>query len=73
MIEIETNTIYKLSLTDHQVRQLYNLLLRQNNIGQLKFDTQLIPVLDELRKLFPGSQVIKEEYNRENLPYFVDN
>jgi hypothetical protein len=55
MIEIEIQKTYKFSLTDPQVRQLYNLLLRLDNSGDLKYDGELIPVLQELQKLFPGA------------------
>jgi uncharacterized protein YpuA (DUF1002 family) len=71
MIEIEIQKKYKLSLTDHQVRQLYNLLLRLDNSGTLKYDAELIPVLQELRKLFPGAT--QPESKEHDLPYFVGN
>ena len=65
MIEIEIQKTYKFSLTDPQVRQLYNLLLRLDNNGEL------IPVLQELRNLFPGAT--KPEPKERELPYFVGN
>ena len=71
MIEIEIQKTYKFSLTDPQVRQLYNLLLRLDNSGDLKYDGELIPVLQELRKLFPGAT--KPEPKERELPYFVGN
>ena len=69
MIEIQKT--YKLSLTEEQLRQLYNLLLRLNNSGDIKYDSELIPVLQELRKLFPGAT--QSESKESDLPYFVGN
>ena len=71
MIEIEIQKTYKFSLTDPQVRQLYNLLLRLDNSGDLKYDGELIPVLQELQKLFPGAT--QPEPKERDLPYFVGN
>ena len=69
MIEIETQTNYKITLDKHQFIQLYNLLKRLNNGGQLNYDQSLIPVLNEMRKLFPE----EEKKDNEKLPYFVGN
>jgi hypothetical protein len=69
MIEIQKN--YKLSLSEEQLRQLYNLLLRLNNSGDIMYDSELIPVLRELRKLFPGTT--QPEPKESDLPYFVGN
>jgi hypothetical protein len=71
MIEIEIEKTYKLSLNEGQLRQLYNLLLRQKNNGSLNYDRELIPVLAELRKVFSGAD--EPESNEDNLPYFVGN
>jgi hypothetical protein len=71
MIKIEIQKNYKLSLSDRQVRQLYNLLLRLDNSGVIKYDAELIPVLQELRKLFPGAT--QPEPKERDLPYFVEN
>jgi hypothetical protein len=71
MIEIEIQKNYKLSLTEPQARQLHNLLLRLNNSGDIKYDAELIPILRELRKLFPG--VTRPEPEESDLPYFVGN
>ena len=71
MIEIEIQKNYKLSLTGPQVRQLHNLLLRLKNSGDIKYDAELIPVLQELRKLFP--RVTQPEPEESDLPYFVGN
>lgn len=69
MIEIQKT--YKLSLTEEQLRQLYNLLLGLNNSGDLKYDAELFPILQELRKLFP--KVTQPEPKEWDLPYFVGN
>jgi hypothetical protein len=69
MIEIETQTNYKFTLNSTEFRQLYNLLKRLNNDGQLQYDQALIPVLNEMRKLFPT----EEAEDNEKLPYFVGN
>ncbi len=58
-------------MTEEQLRQLYNLLLRLNNSGDIKYDHELIPVLQELRKLFPGAT--QSEPKENDLPYFVGN
>jgi len=69
MIEIETQTNYKVTFDKHQFIQLYNLLKRLYNSGELNYDQALIPVLNEMRKLFPE----KEQKDNEKLPYFVGN
>jgi hypothetical protein len=69
MIEIQKT--YKLSLTEEQLRQIYNLLLGLNNSGDLKYDAELFNVLQELRKLFPGAT--QPEPKEWDLPYFVGN
>jgi Ca2+-dependent lipid-binding protein len=69
MIEIETQTNYKLTLNKSELLQLYNLLKRLYNSGELNYDQALIPVLNEMRKLFP----VEEEKDNEKLPYFVGN
>lgn len=68
MIEIETQTNYKLTLNKSELLQLYNLLKRLYNSGELKYDQALLPVLSSMRKLFP-----EEEKDNEKLPYFVGN
>jgi hypothetical protein len=52
MIEIKTQTNYKITFDKQQFIQLYNLLNRLDNSGQLNYDQALIPVLNEMRKLF---------------------
>lgn len=71
MVEIEIKKTYKLSLDEQQFRQLYNLLVRLENEGSLQYDPALIPVLKELRKLFPGANT--PEPKEDDLPYFVGN
>jgi Ca2+-dependent lipid-binding protein len=69
MIEIETQTNYKVTFDKHQFIQLFNLLKRLHNSGELKYDQALFPVLSSMRKLFPE----EEEKDNEKLPYFVGN
>ena len=71
MVEIEVKKTYKLSLDEQQLSQLYGLLLRKDNDGTLQYDPALIPVLKELRKLFPVANT--PEPKEDNLPYFVGN
>ena len=56
MIEIETQTNYKLTLNKSELLQLYNLLKRLDNSGELKYDQALFPVLSSMRKLFPEEE-----------------
>jgi len=69
MIEIETQTNYKLTLNKSESLQLYNLLKRLYNSGELKYDQALFPVLSSMRTLFPE----EEKKDDEKLPYFVGN
>jgi hypothetical protein len=69
MIETETQTNYKITFDKQQFIQLYNLLKRLDNSGQLNYDQALIPVINEMRKLFPE----EEQKDNEKLPYFVGN
>ena len=69
MIEIKTQTNYKITFDKQQFIQLYNLLNRLDNSGQLNYDQALIPVLNEMRKLFPE----EEQKDNQKLPYFVGN
>jgi hypothetical protein len=69
MIETETQTNYKITFDKQQCFQLYNLLKRLYNSGKLNNDRALIPVLNEMRKLFPE----EEQKDNEKLPYFVGN
>jgi hypothetical protein len=69
MIKIETQTNYKLTLNKSELLQLYNLLKRLYNSGELKYNQALFPVLSSMRKLFPE----EEEKDNEKLPYFVGN
>ena len=53
MIEIQKN--YKLTLTEQQARQLYQLLLDTKDTGNLKFDgrfVELRPLYEELKPIF---------------------
>ena len=58
MIEIETQTNYKFTLNSTEFRQLYNLLKRLNNSGELQYDQALIPVLNQMRKCFPEQEAM---------------
>jgi len=69
MIEIETQTNYKLTLNKSELLQLYNLLKRLYNSGELKYDQALLSVLSSMRTLFPE----EEKKDDEKLPYFVGN
>jgi hypothetical protein len=69
MIKIETQTNYNITFDKQQFTQLYNLLKRLYNSGELNYDQALIPVLNEMRKLFPA----EEAEDNEKLPYFVGN
>ena len=64
MIEIETQTNYKLTLNKSEFLQLYNLLKRLDNSGELKYDQALLPVLSSMRTLFPE----EEKKDDEKLP-----
>jgi hypothetical protein len=50
MIEIEKQ--YKLTLTEDQARQLYNLLKLEKDRGHMTTDHDIILVYNELRPLF---------------------
>jgi hypothetical protein len=53
MIEIEKQ--YKLTLTEQQVRQLYQLLLDAKDVGNFHIDgrfPELRPLYNELKELF---------------------
>ena len=52
---IETLKSYKLTITEEQARQLYQLLLDTKDNGNLKFDgrfVELRPLYEELKNLF---------------------
>ena len=50
MIEIQKN--YKLTLTEQQAKELYEVLGIQKDVGHLTHDRDLILVYNELKKLF---------------------
>ena len=50
MIEIETN--YKMTLSEQQARELYQLLRTEKDIGHLTTDKELILVYQELQEQF---------------------
>lgn len=50
MIEIEQN--YKISLTEQQAKELYQLLRTEKDIGHLTHDKELVLVYLELKKFF---------------------
>jgi hypothetical protein len=45
---------YKLILTENQLRELHNLLLRAKNDGHLTHDNDLFLILNELKYIFTG-------------------
>ena len=52
---IETLKSYKLTLTEQQAQQLYQLLLNTKDTGNLKFDgrfVELRPLYEELKPIF---------------------
>lgn len=52
---IETVKNYKITLTEEQARQLYQLLLDTKDTGNLKFDgryVELRPLYEDLKTLF---------------------
>ena len=52
---IETQTTYKLTLTEEHVRQLYHLLQIEESYGRLQITeaySELRDILDELRPIF---------------------
>ena len=54
---IETVKNYKLTLTEQQAKELYQLLLNTKDTGNLKFDgrfVELRPLYEELKNLFDG-------------------
>ena len=50
MIEIQKN--YKLTLTEQQAKELYELLRTEKDSGCLTVDKDLVLVYNELKKLF---------------------
>jgi hypothetical protein len=50
MIEIQKN--YKLTLTEVESRQLYNLLRTEKDCGGLNINSELRPLYNELKLLF---------------------
>jgi hypothetical protein len=50
MIEIQKN--YKLTLTEQQAKELYEVLQTERDIGHLTPDKELVLVYHELKKLF---------------------
>ena len=58
MIEIETN--YKMTLSEQQARELYQLLRTEKDIGHLTPDNELILVYQELRKFFNSTMYEKQ-------------
>lgn len=50
MIEIQKN--YKLTLTEQQAKELYELLRTEKDSGGLTIDKDLILVYNELHKIF---------------------
>jgi hypothetical protein len=50
MIEIQKN--YKLTLTEQQAKELYELLRTEKDSGGLTHDKELVVVYDELKNLF---------------------
>jgi uncharacterized protein YpuA (DUF1002 family) len=55
MIEIQKN--YVLTLTENQVRELYNLLQREKSLGHLTIDNDLKLVLNELSTIFNTGRI----------------
>jgi hypothetical protein len=52
MLEIKKN--YLLTLSESQASELYSLLRREKDIGQLTSDNELVLVLHELSPIFSG-------------------
>jgi plasmid replication initiation protein len=50
MIEVQKN--YKLTLTEQQAQELYQLLRTEKDSGCLTLDKELVVVYDELKNLF---------------------
>jgi len=50
MIEITKN--YKLTLTEQQAKELYEVLKIQKDVGHLTYDHEILLVYNELKKLF---------------------
>ena len=54
MIEIQKN--YKLTLTEGQVKELYEFLRGAKDVGHLHTDKDLILVYNELKQLFESGK-----------------
>lgn len=52
MIVKEIN--YKITFTENQLRELYNLLQKEKGSGHLTYDNDLVLILNELKTIFTG-------------------